>query len=471
MKKIVILFLVMSLLFTAGAAVSAEPSGSDVTQLAAYHFQNNLSDELGNTSIDTSFDSFSGNESRKPQNSAITYGEDSHGAYMEWDSSAASGGGFDLVLNNKVHSDMDTYTLALQFSFAYTGGSNRYRKILSFRGYGEDDGLYFLSHQITYYQGSPRGTSSVTVSDGEFVDMIISRSSAGEFTVYVLNEGNNEYEKVYEYLDSGKDATIRNGSIGFFYDDTEGIKGEATSGGKLYSLQLWSEAWDAVTETASDTGETEPADNETSFGSKVSAWAREEVEEAYENDLIPETIVGQDLTEYIDRAEFAAISVQLYEELSGRSAAPVKSPFNDVNGNKNIASINKAYALGIINGMSATTFEPEANIIREQLATMLCRTIKKYSMDGWTLETDDAYYLDTSGVNKFADDADISDYAKPSVYYMAKFGIIKGVDETHFAPKNLTSRQEAEGYATATREQAVLMSLRIFKLSELWNQI
>ena len=219
-----------------------------------------------------------------------------------------------------------------------------------------------------------------------------------------------------------------------------------------------------------DEPEDEPIeDNElTSFDSKVSEWAKDEVEEAYENDLIPETIIGEDLTEHITRAEFAAIAVQLYEELSGIHPPADETPFVDVDWNENIEYINKAYVLGITSGTSKTTFSPDIDITREQLATMLCRAIKKYSFDGWTPENDSDYYLDTSGVPRFADDDEISEYAKPSVYYMTKFGIISGVGDNKFAPRNITSYQESTGYATATREQAILMSLRIFNVSEIW---
>lgn len=207
----------------------------------------------------------------------------------------------------------------------------------------------------------------------------------------------------------------------------------------------------------------------TSFDSTVSDWALEEIEEAYENDLIPKTLIGRDLTYTVGRAEFAAIAVQLYETLTGESAESKYTPFDDIDDCNNEEEIEKAYGLGIVNGITYDTFEPYMDITREQLATMLCRTIKKYSFEDWTLEDDDNYYLDTSGVAKFEDDNEISDYAKPSVYYMAKFGIIKGVDETHFAPKNSTEWQEAVGYATATREQALIMALRIFNVSEMWQ--
>ncbi len=203
--------------------------------------------------------------------------------------------------------------------------------------------------------------------------------------------------------------------------------------------------------------------------SRTSEWARDEMTEANILGLIPETMKNADMSKRITRAEFAAVAVKLYESLTGENAVAGSTPLADINGNRDKTSIEKAYHLGIAVGTSDTTFEPNVALNREQLATMLCRTIKKYSFDGWTLANDDQYYLDTSGVATFADDANISAYAKPSVYYMAKMGIIKGVDDMHFAPKNVTPEQEAQGYAVATREQAIALSLRIYKLSDLWR--
>lgn len=201
----------------------------------------------------------------------------------------------------------------------------------------------------------------------------------------------------------------------------------------------------------------------------VSTWALDEVAEAEGLGLLPDTLKDADMSKRITRAEFAAVAVRLYETLTGETAPRVSTPFTDISGNIDQADIEKAYGLNITAGVSDTEFAPDVSISREQLATMLCRTIKKYAFDGWTLDTDGNYQLDTSGAVPFADDADISSYAKPSVYYMAKMQIINGVDATHFAPKNVTSEQEAKGYATATREQAVAIALRIYKRSDTWK--
>ena len=163
------------------------------------------------------------------------------------------------------------------------------------------------------------------------------------------------------------------------------------------------------------------------------------------------------------------MAVQLYETISGKKVTVAETPFVDISGNANKDSVEKAYGLGIVVGISHNEFSPDREISREELATMICRTIKKYKFADWTFATDDEYYLDSEGIKKFADDADISDYAKPSVYYMAKMEIIKGVDDTHFAPKNVTDSQKAKGYATATREQALAISLRVFKISDMWK--
>lgn len=202
---------------------------------------------------------------------------------------------------------------------------------------------------------------------------------------------------------------------------------------------------------------------------RTSAWARDEMTEANILGLIPDTLKGVDMSKKIDRAEFTAVAVKLYESLMGTQAVSAAAPFADIRGNANEENIKKAYALGLVTGISDSEFAPEQTVTREQMATMLCRVIKKYSFKDWTFATDSKYYLDTSGVAVFADDADISAFAKPSVYYMVKMGIIKGIDETHFAPKSVTTEQEAAGYATATREQAVALSLRVYKMSDVWG--
>lgn len=73
--------------------------------------------------------------------------------------------------------------------------------------------------------------------------------------------------------------------------------------------------------------------------------------------------------------------------------------------------------------------------------------------------------MDANGVS-FEDDTQTSDWAKPSVHYMAKLEVIKEIDGAQFAPDNAATGQEATGYAAATRERAIVMTLRISKISD-----
>ena len=189
-----------------------------------------------------------------------------------------------------------------------------------------------------------------------------------------------------------------------------------------------------------------------------SDWAKEELAKADELGLIPEILDGADLTADITRAEFAAVSVKVYEALSGTPALPaVANPFTDTAD----PEILKAYNIGAVNGTSATTYSPNDLLNREQAATMLTRVFKRVTLPGWTLATDSQFTLPYEKPTAFADDKDISDWAKDSVYFMAANNIINGVGNNKFAPKNITTEEQAQGYANATREQALIIAMRM----------
>lgn len=199
-------------------------------------------------------------------------------------------------------------------------------------------------------------------------------------------------------------------------------------------------------------------DVRTSFGSEASAWALPEMEKASNLGLVPDALKGENLTRPITRAEFAAVAVKTYEALSGTKAIPiVNNPFADCAD----VEVLKAYGIGAVAGTSATTFSPDQLLNREQAAAMLTRVFKRITLAGWTLETDSQFTLPYTMPAPFADDSDISGWARDSVYFMAANKIISGISGNRFVPKNVTSAQEAEGYANATREQALAIAVRM----------
>ena len=196
----------------------------------------------------------------------------------------------------------------------------------------------------------------------------------------------------------------------------------------------------------------------TSFGSTASSWSKGELESAYAYDLIPENLVGEDLTKPITRLEFVAVSVKVYENLAATKALPATiNPFEDCDDMEML----KAYNLGITEGISKTQFNPSGLLNREMAATMLTRVFKRSTMPGWSLDDDTSFPLAYTAATTFADDSLISDWAKESVYFMNANNIILGVSDNRFAPKNITDEDEATGYANATREQALLIAVRM----------
>ncbi|MBN2221398.1 MAG: S-layer homology domain-containing protein [Vallitaleaceae bacterium] len=184
--------------------------------------------------------------------------------------------------------------------------------------------------------------------------------------------------------------------------------------------------------------------------SNAHPWAEGELLLADEANLIPEVLRGQDLTRPITREEFAELAVLLYETTTGKSAiAASPNPFTDTTN----PQVLKAYQLGITTGTSATTFAPNVLINREQCATMLFRDIQAIVPEG---------DFSVIGVADFADQKFISAYAVAATKFMSQLGIIKGDSAGNFMPKSTTAAQTAANYGMATREQAIMMSYRIF---------
>lgn len=172
-------------------------------------------------------------------------------------------------------------------------------------------------------------------------------------------------------------------------------------------------------------------------------WAKEELNKAEQKGLIPETFVSMDATSAITRKDFAAVAVKLYEAISGKKAEPVaNNPFTDTNDEY----VLKAYALGITLGTSETTFTQNAEITREQMATMLTRALNKAGIK---------VTVDLENITKFADDNELHDWGRPSVYFMSGKEIIKGIGENKF-----------NGLGNAKMEEAIAVALRSVNVFE-----
>ena len=87
---------------------------------------------------------------------------------------------------------------------------------------------------------------------------------------------------------------------------------------------------------------------------------------------------------------------------------------------------------GIVAGVSDSVFEPERGISRQEICTIVHRYLVWKDVS-----------LQTVPSAQFADDAQIAEWAKESVYVCRSVGIVSGVGDNHFAPNVAARRCEA----------------------------
>ncbi len=133
--------------------------------------------------------------------------------------------------------------------------------------------------------------------------------------------------------------------------------------------------------------------------------------------------------EYITRAEATVLITRAF---SSKLHEKGKSEFDDAKGHWAYEYIDVLYSNGIINGISKEKFAPDEYITRQDFACMVYRMANK---------TAD---LDSENISEhsFADDAEISAYAKKAVYSLRKKEIINGMADNMFCPKNNITRAE-----------------------------
>ncbi len=73
----------------------------------------------------------------------------------------------------------------------------------------------------------------------------------------------------------------------------------------------------------------------------------------------------------VTRAEFATMLMRAMASAGIGSTDAAGTPFTDISGHWAISDIRTAYDLGIINGMTLTTFEPNSNVTYEQALKMI----------------------------------------------------------------------------------------------------
>ncbi len=132
-----------------------------------------------------------------------------------------------------------------------------------------------------------------------------------------------------------------------------------------------------------------------------------------------------------------AMLVTILYRTAGSPSVGVTSNFTDLDADAYYYTpVTWATVMGIVKGVTDTTFSPNAPVTREQIATILYRYAE-------IIDRDISY---KGNLNAFSDKSSVSSYATIPMTWAVSRGIITGMTETTLSPKT-----------SATRAQTVVM--------------
>jgi alpha-tubulin suppressor-like RCC1 family protein len=169
----------------------------------------------------------------------------------------------------------------------------------------------------------------------------------------------------------------------------------------------------------------------------ASAWAKPELSKLYDTDLLP-PMLWESYQEHITRAEFAALLVNIYESVKGKKInlptyPPYKTNFGDIKDHVYETEIKKAFFIEMVGGISATHFNPNGKITRQEATKMICTFIGLVEDLPLPTGLQDLSYYD--------DETTIADWAAPFVAFAYENNIMQG-SAGNFYPLNNLSREQ-----------------------------
>lgn len=171
----------------------------------------------------------------------------------------------------------------------------------------------------------------------------------------------------------------------------------------------------------------------------ASDWAKARIQEAYSLGLVPDELMDK-MQENITRKEFCALAMSFYEAFTGYKGTSLNpSPFYD----EQSPFVVRAYELNIISGVNETMFFPDDPLMREELPSMLARTLNA---------SNSKFSLQAKNPEEFKDNYLISEDARDAVAFFSAEKVISGYNG-YFYPKSFV-----------TVEQAVIMFLNVYDL-------
>ena len=130
-----------------------------------------------------------------------------------------------------------------------------------------------------------------------------------------------------------------------------------------------------------------------------------------------------------------AQAIQTLYQIEGKPGTSYVTDYNDVSDNQWFAqAIAWGTENGIVEGRDDGTFDPDGNITREELVTMLYRYVTKYLQI--------PVIADSEIPDTFTDADKIGEYAVDAFAWAIEHGIINGMTETTLEPQGLATRAQ-----------------------------
>ena len=279
----------------------------------------------------------------------------------------------------------------------------------------------FVTEALDYYNGKCVNLSDKHTKEFDDVDFNTLSSELKKVASNIKNASQLEakYEEFAEKIETEKNKEETGGG-------SSGNSGGGSSSGRGNSNR--NDVSGVVTNDLLPSENTNEVITETFCDLNTVSWAKEAICYLADKNVLNGRENGlfypDDL---VTREEFVKM-ITLALHILDDSA---ETGFTDVEcGRWSYPYIASGVAAAIINGVSEQKFAPEAFITRQDMAVIVFRAAQ-------------CMKLELSGTAAFSDENEISDYAKNAVSHLAGTGIVNGVGNGLFAPKDAVTRAQA----------------------------
>ncbi len=169
----------------------------------------------------------------------------------------------------------------------------------------------------------------------------------------------------------------------------------------------------------------------------ASEWALNEITLAIEQGVVSDKLFAGNMQAPATREGFAEIAVTVFDKIAMVAGTEINQDSADAFYDTKNLKVIRAYMNGIVTGVGDNKFNPDGNLTREQLCTMLYRVVKKTSLPGFSVNQPPFEFQ-----KAYSDIDEISPWALEAVSYMNQERILRG-DGDKLHPKAKVSRQEA----------------------------